>query len=155
MNLTDAEMDILLSAWKQKLENMEETRLSKFQQAFQDTFMPMVQDHVEHFRRFVPRFEWPIGQVLETRNLSARPEYQDSPSSPGNDDYGASSGDNALDDSMEFSMSRSSDALCSTSSVPYALEDSPRMGFSVADSDRFSDINDGLSTPNSYINGPS
>ena len=154
MNLTDAEMDILLPAWKHKLENMEETCVSRFQQAFQDTFMPMVHDHVENFRRFVPRFEWPIGQVLETRDLPARHEYQDSPSStsPGNDDYVVSSRDNALDDSIEFLMSRSSDMLSSTSSDPCALEDSPRLGFPVADSDRLSDISDGLSTPNSFIN---
>ena len=142
MYLTHAEMDILLPAWKHKLENMEETCVSKFQQAFQDTFMPMVHKHAENFRRFVPRFEWPIGQVLETRDLPARHEYQDSPSStsPGNDDYAVSSRDNALDDSMEFLMSWSSDVLSSTSSDPCALEDSPPLGFPVAGFDRLSDI---------------
>ena len=147
-------MKILLSGWKQKLETMEETHVSQFREAFQNTFMPWVQRRVENFRELVPQFEWPTGGDFETRDPTVRPESQGSLSSPSlvEDDHAVIGGNNAPSDSAGLTMSEPSHAPTSSSSAPEADDDSPYMGFPGAETDLTSDISDGLVTPNSSIN---
>ena len=146
-------MKTLLSGWKEKLETMEDTQVSKFREAFQSTLMPWVQRRVENFCKFVPQFEWPTGEDFETRDPAVRPECQGSHFSPSlvDDDHAVVGESNAPSDSAGLTMSGPSHAPTSSSSAPEADDDSPCKGSPGTDPDLTSDIRDGLATPDLSI----